>query len=120
MTAGKAGGTRASSVCALQVYGGTDRLDRQTNNAVHAARRDGRTQPAAPAHDDGKAADVEVGGGGRGRGAVEIWVQLRRISVLLPPGGCAAARPPASMNTNVSRAGEDAMQSFGYCGVTYP
>ena len=47
-------------------------------------------------------------------------LQLRSISVLLPPGGCAAARPPSSTNTNVSRAGEDAMQSFGYCGVTYP
>ena len=111
-----------------EAEGETDRLDRQMNNAVHAAHRDRRTQPAAPDHDDGKAADVEVGGGGGGRGAVEIWAgyertymfQLRNVSVLLPPGGCAAARPPSPTNTNASRAGEDVTQSFGYCGVTHP
>ena len=46
--------------------------------AAHAAHRAGRTPPAAPAHDDGKAADVEVGGGGGGHVAVRVWVRYER------------------------------------------
>ena len=54
-----------------------DKYAPRTLRTEHAAHRDGRTQPAAPAHDDGKAEVVEVGGGGGGRDAVWIWAGIR-------------------------------------------
>ena len=105
-----------------------DRLDRRTN--MRRARCAPSRAYAASCAYSRRRKGRGCGGGRRGGrpwcsrdlGKVKRMnmLQLRSISVLLPPGGCAAARPPSSTNTNVSRAGEDAMQSFGYCGVTYP
>ena len=62
-TATKGGGATQTEAEAEDETG--RRADGQIR-AAHAAQRDGRTQPAAPAHDDGKAEVVEVGGwGGR-------------------------------------------------------
>ena len=56
-------------------YSVTDSTDGQIR-AAHAAQRDWRTQPAALAHDDGKAEVASMGGGGGGRGAVWLWAGL--------------------------------------------
>jgi hypothetical protein len=160
LTAGTAGGTRASSVCALQVYGGGKYWHRsaqaswrrddgggrdgggdadrgrgrngQTRQTDEYAPRTLRTEPGARSQlrllttterpssrrwEEGEAAMVQYGSG---QGVNARTLSAEKVSVLIPPGGCAAARPPSPTNTNASRAGEDVTQSFGYCGVTHP
>ena len=105
-----------------------DRLDRRTN--MRRARcAPSRAQAASCACSRQRKGRVR-GGGRRGRRpwcSIDLgWYKsmytshLRGVSILIPPRGCAAARSPSPTNTNASRAGEDATQSFGYCGVTHP
>ena len=106
-----------------------DRLDRWTNmRCARCTTRRAHAASRACAHDDGKAEVAEVGvlRGGRPWCSVALgWYknmytsQLRGISVLIPPGGCAAARSPSPPNTNASRAGKDITHSFG-CIVASP